>query len=401
LRNFLGMAQGPFEGAQCGIAAFDVSDWNKPVLLGWYALPQFVSDFTTLVYHKGHVFVSDAAFGLRVFDVQNPKNIHQVAADRQGGELSAVALFPKRKLLCIGQNITGGLVFVDISNPQHPQVLSHIHLAPCRFWGNMAVYKDRYLYAQGDFSRPRPGFSALFAVDAQDARSPKLVAVIPGVNRAYGMVVVDRYLYTSGGDIFDLSDSEKPRMLDIHLPCSGYQIAYREPHLFVANFAGEGEGEAQQGALYVVDISQRENPKLVGKLLLPLGHRVITMAFLGKYLFLGWAQRSGGRRPSGLLVAVDISEPTKPRIANQWDVSKDLGFNETITYTHVWTDGKFLFLGVYHHWVAMFEVDEYPQLSLKLVSKLGNLPTAWIMTGEPGTIYRVCLDRVMVLQYQP
>jgi hypothetical protein len=195
----------------------------------------------------------------------------------------------------------------------------------------MAVYKDRYLYAQGDFSRPRPGFSALFAVDTQDARNPRLVAVIPGINRAYGMVVVDHYLYTSGGDIFDLSDPEKPRRLDIRLPCSGYQIAYREPYLFVANFAGEGEGEAQQGTLYVVDISQRENPKLVGKLLLPLGHRVITMAFLGKHLFLGWAQRSGGRRPSGLLVAVDISEPTKPRIANQWDVSKDLGFNETIT----------------------------------------------------------------------
>jgi len=401
LRNFLGIAQGPFEGAQCGIAVFDVSDWNKPVLLGWYVLPQVVSDFTTLVYHKGHVFASDAAFGLRVFDVRNPRNIHQVAADRQGGELSAVALFPKRKLLCIGQNITGGLVFVDISNPQHPQILSHIHLAPCRFWGNMAVYKDRYLYAQGDFSRPRPGFSALFAVDAQDPRNPKLVAVIPGVNRAYGMVVVDRYLYTSGGDIFDLSAPEKPRRLDIRLPCSGYQIAYREPYLFIANFAGEGEGESQQGALYVVDISQRENPKLVGKLLLPLGHRVITMAFLGKHLFLGWAQRSGGRRPSGLLVAVDISEPTKPRIAKQWDVSKDLGFNEAITYTHVWTDGKFLFLGVYHRWVAMFEVSEHPQLSLKLVSKLGNLPTAWIMTGEPGTIYRICLDRVMVLRYQP
>jgi hypothetical protein len=60
LRDFLGIAQGPFEGAQCGVAVFDVSDWNKPTLLGWYALPQFVSDFTTLVYHKGHVFASDA-----------------------------------------------------------------------------------------------------------------------------------------------------------------------------------------------------------------------------------------------------------------------------------------------------------------------------------------------------
>lgn len=400
LVDFLGVAKGPFENAQCGIAVFDVTTWERPSLLGWFALPQIVSDLTTLVYHKGHIFASDAAFGLRVFNVQNPKNIRQVASDRQGGELSAVAFMPKRKLLCVGQNITGGIVFLDASNPQRPQVLSHLHLAPCRFWGTMATYQDRYLYAQGDFSRPRPGFSGLFTVDTQDPRNPRLTAIIPNVNRAYGMVVVDKYLYTSGGDIFDLSEPGKPIRLDIRLPCSGYQIAHREPYLFVANFAGEGEGEAQQGALYVVDIGQRENPKLVGKLPLPFGHRVITMAFVGKFLFLGWAQRTGGRRPAGLLVCVDISDPTNPVIVKRWDVGNDLGFNEAITYTHVWTDGKLLFAGGYHRWIAMFEVHEKPQLSLKLVGKLGNLPTAWLMTGEPGTIYRVCLDRVMTFRYR-
>lgn len=399
LKDFLGVAPGPFEGAQCGIAAFDVRDWNKPKLLGWYDLPHFVSDFTTFAYHKGHIFASDAAFGLRVFDVRDPQNIRQVALDRQGGELSAVALMPSRKLLCVGQNITGGLVFVDVSNPQKLQVLGHLHLAPCRFWGVMATYRDRFLYAQGDFSRPRPGFSALFAVDLKDPTKPELTAIIPGISRAYGMVVVDSYLYTSGGDIFDLSEPTKPRQLNVRLPCSGYQIAHREPYLFVANFAGEGE--PQQGALYVVDISQRENPRLVGKLLLPFGHRVITMAFIGKHLFLGWAQHTGDRRPSGLLVAVDINDPKNPKISGQWDISKDLGFSEGITYTHVWTDGKFLFLGVYRRWVAMFEVQEQPQLSLRLISKLGGLPSSWIMIGEPGTIYRICLDRVIVLSYRP
>lgn len=399
LRDFLSIAPGPFEGAQCGIAAFDVRDWSNPKLLGWYALPNLVSDFTSLVYHKGHIFVSDSAFGLRVFDVRDPQNIRQVASDRQGGELSAVALMSSRKVLCVGQNITGGLVFVDVSTPQKPRMLSYLHLAPCRFWGTMVTYRDRFLYAQGDFSRPRPGFSALFAVDLKDPTKPELTAIIPGVSRAYGMVVVDRYLYTSGGEIFDLSEPSKPHRLSARLPCSGYQIAFREPYLFVANFAGEGEGESQHGALYVVDISQRENPRLIGKLPLPLGHRVITMAFIGKHLFLGWAQRTGGRRPSGLLVAVDISDPQKPKVASQWEVDKDLGFNEAITYNHVWTNGKFLFLGIYHRWVAMFEVQERPQLSLRLIGKLGNLPSAWLMTGEPGTIYRICLDRIMVLHY--
>lgn len=401
LRNFLGVAPGPFESAQSGIAVLDVRSWDSPRLLGWYVLPHLVADFTTLVYHKGHVFVSDAAFGLRVFDVRDPNNIRQVAADRQGGELSAAALIPQRRLLCLGQNITGGLVFVDVSNPQKPQLLSQLHLAPCRFWGTMATYRDRFLYAQGDFSRPRPGFSGLFAIDLLDPRQPKIAAIVPNVNRAYGMVVVDHYLYTSGGDIFDLREPTQPKRLTVSLPCSGYQIAHREPYLFVANFAGEGQGESQQGALYVVDIRQREAPKLVGKLLLPLGHRVITMAFVGKWLFLGWAHRPGGRRPRGLLLAVDISNPANPKLVRQWETDSDLGFNEAITYTHVWTDSKHLFVGVYHRWVAMFSVSGTTVPSLQLRAKGGNLPSAWLMVGEPGTLYRVGLSRLVVLSYKP
>ncbi len=401
LRDFLGVAPGPFEGAQSGIAVFDVTQWTAPRLLGWFALPNLVTDFTNLAYHKGHLFVSDTAFGLRVFDVSDPNNIRQVAADRQGGELSAAALLPRQRILCLGQNITGGLVFVDVANPKKPRLLSYLHLAPCRFWGTMATYRERFLYAQGDFSRPRPGFSALFAVDLQDPRNPRLTSIVSGVNRAYGMVVVDRYLYTSGGDIFDLNEPASPRRLSVKLPCSGYQIAHRDPYLFVANFAGEGQGEAQQGALYVVDIRQREAPKLVSKVLLPFGHRVITMAFVGKWLFLGWAHRAGGRRPSGLLVAVDISDPANPRIAGRWETASDLGFNEAITYTHVWSDGKHLFVGVYHRWVAMMEVNGTVTPSLRLRAKLGNLPSAWLMVGEPGTLYRIGLDRLIVLRYQP
>jgi len=44
-------------------------------------------------------------------------------------------------------------------------------------------------------------------------------------------------------------------------------------------------------------------------------------------------------------------------------------------------------------------VQERPQLSLRLIGKLGNLPSAWLTTGEPGTIYRICLDRIMVIRY--
>jgi hypothetical protein len=387
LQNFLGLMPAWFPASEDGIAVLDVKDWNKPVLLGWYIVPNIPASFSTLVYHKGHVFVSDVSFGLRVFDVQEPKNIRQVAADRQGGEVSALAVIPKRKLICVGQNIVGGLVFVDVSNPEKPEVLSYLHLAPFRFWGNMVSYKDRYIYALGDFSSPRPGGRALFVIDTEDPRNPKIVNIISGA-QAYGGIVVDHYLYTGSQEVYDLSDPINPKKLDIKLPGGG-PVVYREPYLF---FGGN--------PVCIVNIKDREKPQLVGQVSIPWeGHRVKTIALVGNHLFLGWARPTGGARPSGTLVAVDISDPTKPRIDGSWDVREDFGFSEFITYTHVWSDEKYLFVGIYHRWIAMFEVNEQPQLSLKLVSKIGGSPTAWIMTGEPGRIYRLCLDRVRILQY--
>lgn len=399
LRNFLGVAPGPYERAQTGIAVFDIRDFRSPQLLGWITVSKFVSDITTLAYYKGHVFASDAAFGLRVFDVHDPQNIRQVAADRQGGELSAVALMPKRRLLLVGQNITGGVVVVDVAKPQKPQVLSYIHLAPLRVWGTMATYQDRYLYFQADFSRPRPGLSVLCAVDLQNPRQPKIASILPNVGRAYGTVIVDRYLYTSGGDIFDLTDPASPKRLMVRLPCEGYQIAHREPYLFVAHFAGEGNSKGeQQGALYVVDIHQREKPALVGKTLLPMAHRVITMAFLNDFLFLGWAERAGGRRPRGVVYALNITDPKNPRIVRRWDVVTDLGMAETINYCHVWTDGQFLFIGCYRRKLGMYQVrSDSGSVTLKNLAMLDGLPSGWLMTGEPGFLYRICLDGMKVI----
>jgi len=394
--KFWGIERGEnVEGGHDGIAIFDARDWSKITLLGWYIPPltQSPINLTSIVYHKGYILGSDTTYGLRVFDVRDPKNIQLVASDRQGGELSAVAYIPKRKLLCIGQNVSGGFVFVDVSNPSKPQILSKICVAPARIWGKMAVYKDRYLYAQGDWSIPRPGFTGLFIIDTEDPANPKVKLIGGIVGRAYGMLIVDNYLYTCGGSILDISDPENPKSVG-SLPASGYQIAYKEPYLYISNFS--------PGELYVIDIKERTNPKLVSKLSLPSGHRVISMEFLGKYLFLGWCHRpltEPGPRPSGLLIAIDTTDPTKPRIAKIWDTKKDLGFAERLTYTHVWTDGKYLFVGTYHRWLGMYEVIDGEVPSLKKIKEIGGLPSAWLMSGEPGIIYRICLGQLSILKY--
>jgi hypothetical protein len=394
--SFWGFERGKqVEETQEGIAIFDANDWSNITLLGWYIPPltQTPVNITSIVSHKDYVFAADSHFGLRVFEVKDPKNIKEIASDRQIIDLSAVAYIKNRKLLCIGEDIIGGLAFIDVSDPKNPEILSKVCVWPARISGNIGVYKDRYIYAQGEWIRPRPRFTCLFIIDTEDVRNPKMI-VIPGIlGKSYGMVIVDDYLYTSGGTILNLSNPEIPTTVGL-LPCSGHQINYKEPYLYITNFI--------RGELYVVNIKDRIKPKLVGKMSLPVGHHVSSMEIIGKYLFIGWGYKSPtevGQKYIDLLVAIDISNPSKPSLAKIWDTKKDLGFNERFTYTHVWTDGKYLFVGVYNKWLAMYEVIEKPKLSLKKVKEIGGLPNAWFMTGEAGIIYRICLGKLVILKY--
>lgn len=387
--DFMGVVPGPFEGAQSGIAVFDVASFAQPRLLGWTAIERELTGLTALAFHKGHVFGSDPSFGLRVFDVRNPSAPKLVVSDRQGGECSAAAILPKSGLLCVGQNITGGVVVVDVSSPEEPQALSYIHCAPARVWGRMATYQDRYLYFQGDFSRPRPGFSALFAVDLAEPRNPKVVVFPGATGRAYGALVVDRYLYLCNGDIFDLREPMRPQKLATRLPAGeGFaQMEFREPHLFLATMGGK---------LTAVDLTDREKPRLVSEL--PLGgqsHRLITTALVGRHLFLGWLEE----RRSGKVVAVDVAAPDKMRIAGEWSLGKDLNMAQAIRYAHVWSDNSRLFIGCYHRKLAAYDVaEEGGTLKLRELAVVDGLPSAWLMTGADGWLYRICLDGVKVIK---
>lgn len=384
--------RGPFEQAQTGIAVFEVRDWLKPRLLGHAWVEGTVSDITTLVCKDGYVFASDAAFGLRVFDARQPEKIDQVAADRQGGELSAAALLPRRRLLAIGQNLSGSVFLVDVREAQQPRLRGLYHHG-LRVWGQMAYSEDeRFVYFQADMSRPRPGFSALFTLDVEKPEQPRLTSVIPDVSRAYGLVRVGRYLYSSGGDIFDISQPERPKKLEIRLPVSGYQIAYRDQCLYVTHFA---DGE-DRGRLYVLRLTTPERAELISQLDLPLGHRVISLAFLDNRLYLGWAERVGqARRPRGLVVEVDVSDLRHPKILRRFDPEKDLQL--TGHYCHVWTDGRHLMVGSYHRKVGVYEIKATDQIP-RCLALIDDLPSAWWMVGEPGRLYRICLDRLCVLE---
>ena len=373
---------GTITGGQVGVAVFDARDWANLKLLGYGFSSDKIASIGGLVYHQGHVFSNDSGFGLRVFDVRDPGNVHEVPGHREGGELSAALLIPERRLLALGQNINGNVFLVDVKDPQNPKVLGTFHHR-LRVWGKMATYQGRYLYFQADKSRPW-GASVFYTLDIEDPARPKMTHAIPKVPRAYSMTVVDRYLYACSGEIYELSDPGVPKPLSARLPCSGYEIAYREPFLYVVNPYGE-----EHGSLSVVDITARDKPMLVGSVPLPgKGHRVTTSAFMGQYLFIGWGW---------VMYAVDVSNPGDPQVVRKWHVATHLGLPKH--YCHVWADGQTLFVGSYRRRLGAYDVTGMPEKPRRL-GMLGWAPSAWLMTGEPGTIYRVCLNRLQVVSYR-
>lgn len=376
-------------GSVSGVAVYDVSDWRKPRLLGYGFYPEDPDDAKVLVNCDAHVtrngyaYCADVSFGLRVFDLRDPSKIRHVYEIPEGGELSASVVIPRRRLLVVNGNITGTLRTIDVSDPSAPRPLGYVHHG-YRIWMKMAVYRDRFVYFTG--TRRFTG-GALFTVDLADPSRPVITDIQHGPYGYTSAIVVDGFLYLPNGFLFHLKDPARPTFLKSFGDFGSWtDIAYREPYLYIASPYAERDG----GRLYVIDITDRENPRLVSSLKIKgNGHRVVTMAFVGDTLFLGW---------KGTTVAVDVADPENPRLLGKWTREE---FGLPHRYNHVWSDGKSLFVGSYHRLLKAFDVSALPERPREIASLTG-LPSAWLMDGEEerGLLYRIGLNGIKVIQFK-
>lgn len=402
-----------------GIAVYDVSDWSNPKLLGHSYFPDYknatyISNVDWIVYNNGFIYGSDVYYGLKVYDVRDPQNIKYVHGHKAGGEVSGIAIVPERNLVLLNQNLQGGLIFVDVSDLNNPIEINNI---PHGFanWGGNQVFKNNYLIFPGG---RRYIASGLFIVDFADLFNPK-INFNPNIISCF--LLEDGYCYGAWhigySDIYKFSLTNmfepqvvKERWIKELLPETSAHnkylrvntdlsiIAYKEPFLFLLNTKdGAGirdinDNDKRLGAtLYIVDISERTNPRLLGQLDILNGpvHRVVTSAIIENKLFISWW---------GSIVAVDFSDIMRPKLLGIWSPSA-LGLPSH--YTHVWTDGELLFVGSYRNALAVYDVSDLSK-GPKLIGKIDNLCTSWIMTGDASKnlIYRTCLDGLQIISYQ-
>lgn len=395
-----------------GIAVYDVSDWSNPKFLGHAAFPDYnnanyISNVDWIVFNKGFIYGSDMYYGLRVYDVRDPQNIKYVYGYKVGGEVSGIALVPSRNLVLLNQNLQGGLIFVDVSDPSNPKYLNDI---PHGFanWGNNFVLNDRYLI----FGAGRRYIaSGLFVVDFQDVSNPKFKLF----TKSTGCYLTDKNICYSSGHIsassFDFStDPMNPtdlgsvfsNVLPRTVRTNNYLIdntylnviAYEKPLLFVLadikdiNDTGKLLGHVLY--LFNTESGDAKKPQLVGKLEILSGpvHRVVTSAIIKDKLYISWW---------GKIVGVDFSNPSSPKLIGEWSPA---ALSLPSHYTHVWTDGNILFVGSYRNSLAAYDVNTSDG-SPRLIGKIDGVCTSWLMTGDPHQkmIYRTCLDGLQIIKY--
>ena len=400
-----------------GIAVFDVSDWSNPVFLGHNYFPDYnnatyISNVDWIVYNNGLVFGADIYYGLRIYDVRDPQNIKYVSGYKVGGEVSGIAIVPERNLVLLNQNLQGGLIFVDVSDPSNPRELNNI---PHGFanWGGNYVYQNRYLYFPGG---RRYIASGLFIVNFQDVFNP-IVKFLSDylactfLGESGYCISHDHIGYTYTLDIkkdpmnpVKIAKSYEGVIPQIIKDSKYYRdntylsvIGYKEPLLFVLNTKDGGglrdinDTNKRLGAtLYILDTTDKSKFKLLGSLDILAGpiHRVVTSAIIGDKLFISWW---------GKLVVVDFSDTNNPKLVGMWEPGS-LGLPSH--YTHIWSDGDYLFVGSYRNTLAAYDVSDLTK-GPRLVGKIDGVCTSWVMDGDPQKqlIYRTCLDGLQIIKY--
>lgn len=187
-------------------------------------------------------------------------------------------------------DIDAGLVLVDISKPDSPQVVevffSPLHVYDVEISGSQAFVVENFVFYVMEISSP--GEEALTLLGSVTIRGAGRAVAVSG-SYAY---IANRLL---GLQIIDISDPQHPLLAgSVETPGSPNGVSVSGQYVLVA---------AEEGGLVVIDASDPTNPQVVGTMDTP--NNALKVAHFGTQAYLC---------DSGAFLCVDISNPQNPQI---------------------------------------------------------------------------------------
>jgi hypothetical protein len=205
-----------------------------------------------------------------------------------------------------------GLVSIDISDPQNPQIISVYDQRTEENSGKWSYakalsLKDNYIYLV-TYS------GELVVIDVSDHYKPKQVGYFEGKDSLEGITIASDYAYIAayrdGLYIFDISDPRNPKKLG---------VADTPNYAFEVEVFGSIAYIAGGGAICSIDISDPKNPVLLGS----------SPIYLSKGVAIGNDGYVYASNFKGALQVIDFSNASSPQIIKSIQMIKG-GFNMVV-----------------------------------------------------------------------
>ncbi|MBO4595073.1 MAG: hypothetical protein J5632_00470 [Bacteroidales bacterium] len=279
------MYSGQYKGV---INVFDITNPKSPVEIGSVSFPGQVRQ---MVPYNGKLFVSARETGVWIFDISEPAKISLIS--RYDGVELSTGIDAAGDAIFVGERMTG-VEFVDGRNLQKAQHIRIIKTPESQ----SVFYSNGYLYS-GEWAS-----AEVTIFDARDLSDIKKVKVLKLQGFGDGIWVKGDRLYASTGhhhrnhaqklqngdghgvEIWDVSNPENPKFISR----TEFDIFYKMGiDYWLPRPSGDGKtlfcGDVYNG-MYVLDISNERNPKILDRWVPGHDHAVTSMAIADGVLYM-------------------------------------------------------------------------------------------------------------------
>jgi hypothetical protein len=268
-----------------GLVTVDIANMHAPFVRS----VMLRAGYTYNVAVQGqYAYVAQEGLGLKVLDVSDPSNPHEVGTVDSTRDVIAQAVAVRDSFAFIGWMLHPWLRVVDVSDPQNPRKVAACDLfnpADDMVWRDSFLYVAEYYRLQVvNVARPRQPvlvgscstsdltgaglclrgntayvagpFDGIHVVDVTDPQNPSPVTVLGGVN-TWGCFVRDSLLFASEFDdslhIFNVAN-----LFNVHQLGAVYVSGAGSDVKVLGNYAFVGAK-----GLGLVDVSDPRNPSLI------------------------------------------------------------------------------------------------------------------------------------------
>jgi len=286
-----------------GMHVIDISNPANPVEVN-SVIGQNEPNANDIKVFGRYLFLSTRYEGFRVYDISNPANPTLVAVFSDfPGYVEGIYVYQTGYGLYVFETgYSTGWAIVDASDVENPTLLAKIPVPTC----DSVVVRGNYAFYGGHND-------GVWVVDVSDPSNPHEVIMIKNKGRNTGLAIDGDYLYIAGSwselTIADISNPE-------------------DPVITVWDFGGDIGGEMMvidnylyAGGVKIFDVSDKHNPRLVYSADLGFGRGAQPLARYGDYLIFGGQ--------NGLFV-VDVSDRTNPVVVGQYNLDMYTGDAEVV-----------------------------------------------------------------------